>query len=109
MMQFFIQNYTKLKKIIFKNSNSDRILLKIQELEKQVRQIELQIKDMHVIKIDNITVDKIFCEKFETNYKIDSITAENLSGTMNIGTTYSNFEPKCASNSEKPKVKLTYK
>ncbi len=116
MMQFL---YSKLKKIISRNSRSDGILFKIQKLEKEIEQIKLQIKDTQVVKIEKITIDKIICEKFETNYKIDSITTENLSGTMNVGTIYPNTEPKTVFNKEekpleqseleKPKVKLSYK
>jgi len=116
MMKFLC---SKLKKIISRNSKSDGILLKIQELEKQIEQIELKIKDKQVVKIEKITIDKIICEKFETNYKIDSITTENLSGTMNVGTIYPGSEPNCAFNKEekpleqsepeKPKIKLIYK
>ncbi|MDD3893400.1 MAG: hypothetical protein PHU36_00045 [Syntrophomonadaceae bacterium] len=88
-------------------------------MEKQIEQIKLQINDTQVIRIEKIIVEKIFCEKFETNYKIDSITNENLSGTMNIGTIYPNYEPKTAFNKEekplgqseheKPTVNLVYK
>lgn len=116
MMKFLC---SKLKKIISLNSGSDGILLKVQELEKQIEQIKLQIKDTQVIKIEKITIDKIICEKFETNYKIDSIATENLSGTMNVGTIYPGSEPNSAFNKEekpseqpepgKPKVKLIYK
>ncbi|OPX87384.1 MAG: hypothetical protein A4E53_02485 [Pelotomaculum sp. PtaB.Bin104] len=116
MMKFLC---SKLKKIISLNSpRSDGILLKIQELEIQIEQIKSQIKETQVIKIENITIDKIICEKFETNYKIESIATENLSGTMNVGTIYP-AEPNYAFNKEekpseqsepgKPKVKLIYK
>jgi|GEM_PF-1540911 len=111
--------YSKLKKFISLNYGYDGILFKIQELEKQIQQVKLQIKDMPTVKIEKLTIEKIFCEKFETNYKIGSITTENLSGTMNIGTVYSGYETKYSfnkekktseqPNSEKPKVKFIYK
>jgi len=120
--------FSKLKKFISQHSRSNEILFKIQELEKQIEQIQFQIQDMlqiqdtQVVKIERIAIDKIVCEKFENNYRIDSITTENLSGTMNVGTVYPGSEPKSPkiafnkeekplgqSEPEKPKVKLIYK
>ncbi|NLI12889.1 hypothetical protein [Pelotomaculum propionicicum] len=109
---------SKLKKIIYRSPRSDEYLYKIQELEKQIKEIKLQITDAQVLKIEKVIVEKIVCEKIETNYKIDSITTENLSGTMNVGTIYPNYETKYAFNKDekpldqsepgKPKVNLIY-
>jgi hypothetical protein len=116
MIQFLS---SKLKKIIYRSPRSDEILYKIQELEKQIQQIKLQITDAQLLRIEKVIVEKIVCEKIETNYKIDSITTENLSGTMNVGTIYPSSEPKLIFNKEKkpleqsepgkPKVNLNYK
>ncbi len=116
MIQFLS---SKLKKIIYRSPRSDEFLYKIQELEKQIQQIKLQITDAQVLRIEKVIVERIICEKIETNYKIDSITTENLSGTMNVGTIYPSSEITCALNkgeepleqSEpgKPKVNLNYK
>lgn len=114
---------SKLKKFIFRKSSSDKLSDKIQELEKQIEQIKLQINDRQVIKIEKVIVEKIFCEKVETNYKIDSIMIENLTGTMNVGTIYPSSHPMHESNEkgneeekpleqsepEEPKVNIFYK
>jgi hypothetical protein len=115
MKQFF---FSKLKKFIFRNSGYDQLLIKIHEIEKEIKQIKLEISDTHVVKIEKIVVKKIVCEKIENNYKIDSITTDNLSGTMNVGTIYPSSEPECTfdkekpldqSNPEKPKLNIVYK
>lgn len=120
MMQFL---YSKLKKFIFRKSSSDGLLDKMQELEEQIEQIKLQINDIKGIKIEKVIIEKIFCERVETNYKIDSIVTENLSGTMNVGTIYPSSHPKHESNEEEnekekpleqsepeePKVNIFYK
>lgn len=114
---------SKLKKFIFRKSSSDELSDKIQELEKQIERIKLQINDRQVIKIEKVIVEKIFCEKVETNYRIDSITTENLSGTMNVGTIYPSSHPMHGSNEKEneekepleqseprePKVNMFYK
>jgi len=116
MIQFLS---SKLKKFIYRNCGSNELSYKIQELEKQIEQIKLQMNDTQVIRIEKIIVEKIVCEKFENNYKIGSITNENLSGTMNIGTIYPNNEQNSALNKEekslgqsdheRPNVNLMYK
>lgn len=119
-MQFL---FSKLKKYIFRKSSSDELLDKIQELEGQIEQIKLQVNDIKGIKIEKVIIEKIFCERVETNYKIDSIMTENLSGTMNVGTIYPSSHPKHESNEkeneeeelleqsepEEPKVNISYK
>lgn len=99
MKQFFL---SKLRKFIFRNSGCDNLLDKIQELEKEIKQIKLEISDTHVLKIEKIVIEKIVCEKIENNYKIDSIKTDNLWGTMNVGTIYPSSEPECTFNKEKP-------
>ncbi len=115
MLQFL-----NLRKFIYRSSRTNEILYKIKELEKQIEQIKLQVSDdTQMIRIDKVIVEKIVCEKIETNYKIDSIATENLSGTMNIGTIYPSSETRCALNKDeepseqsepgKPKVNFNYK
>lgn len=116
MKQFL---YSKLKKFIFRISGSDKLLDRMQYLEKQIEQIKLQISDAQIVKIEKVIVEKIICEKVETNYRIDSIATENLSGTMNIGTIYPGHEPTYMFNKEEkpleqpepdnPKVNINYK
>lgn len=114
MKQFLLSIF---KKIFFRNSGPD-VILKIEELEKQVKEIKLRINDTQWLKIDKIIVEKIICEKVETSYKIDSITNENLSGTMNIGTIYPVSaqetlqkkveEPSIPPETETPKLNIIY-
>lgn len=115
MKQFF---FSKLKNFIFRNSGYYKLSDKIQEIEKEIKQIKLEISDTYVVKIEKIVVEKIVCEKIENNYKIDSIATENLSGTMNIGTIYPTSDPESTfdkekpsdhSYSEKPKLNIVYK
>ncbi|BAF58815.1 hypothetical protein PTH_0634 [Pelotomaculum thermopropionicum SI] len=111
--------FLKLRKFIHQSYSPEDLLNKIRELEKQIEQIKLQIDNAPVIKIEKIIIDKIICEKFETSYNIDSVATENLSGTMNIGTTYSASEQKFELNQEekpirqpepeKKKINLIYK
>ncbi|HOV80793.1 MAG TPA: hypothetical protein PK728_11940 [Bacillota bacterium] len=85
MKQFFC---LKLKKLFFRKSGLDRLSDKLQDLERQIGEIKLQISDPQMVRIEKIVVEKIICEKIETSYRIDSVATENLSGTMNIGTVY---------------------
>lgn len=114
MKQFFL---SKLRKFIFRNPGCDKLLDKIQEIEKEIKQIKLEISDTHVVKIEKIIIEKMVCEKVENNYKIDSITTDNLWGTMNVGTIYPSSEPECTYNkeksldnsvTEKPKINIVY-
>jgi len=89
---------SKLKKMIFRDPKASGYLDKIQELENQIEQIKLQINDRKIVKINKVVVEKIVCEKIETNYKIDSVAVENLTGTMNIGTVYPSSKLKWSLN-----------
>ncbi len=109
-------HFLNLRKLFYRSSRTNELLYKIKELEKRIEQIKLQIDDTQVIRIEKVIVEKIVCEKIETNYKIDSITTDNLSGTMNVGTIYPSSETKCAfdkdevlEQSGKPQVNLNYK
>lgn len=111
-------HFLNLRKLFYRSSRTNEISYKIKELEKQIEQIKLQIDDTQVIRIEKVIVEKIVCEKIETNYKIDSITTDNLSGTMNVGTIYPSSETKCAFDKDepleqsepgKPQVNLNYK
>jgi len=76
------------KKIIFSKSNLDEHNQRIEAVEKQIAQIKLQLKHLKSIEVEKIVIEKIICDKIETNYHVDSISTENLSGTMNVGTIF---------------------
>ena len=110
--------FLRFKKFITQNFGHKGLLYRIQELENEIEQIKLQIKDAQLIKIENIIVEKITFEKLEHNYKIDSVNTDNLSGTMNIGTIYPSLGQKYTKNKDdvfaqsdpaKPKVNMFYK
>lgn len=109
----------KIKKLISGNSNYDIFLNEIQRIEKELQQIKSQLNNKQTVCIEKIIIDKIICDKVETNYTIDSITTENLSGTMNVGNVYPAIEPMLSCNkikkhinqpqNLKPEIKIVYK
>lgn len=109
---------SRFKERFSRRDGSNALQYRIKELERQIEQLRSEINPAQVINIEKIIIEKIVCERFETNYTIDSLVTENLSGTMNIGTIYPGpalkGEPAGPKNSPRrpepaePKVTLTY-
>lgn len=109
---------SKIKELFSHKSRSDEIVYKIQQLEEKIEEFKNKLAEKEVITIERVIIEKLYCEKVETNYKIDSIVNENLSGTMNVGNVYPcsnigsqlvNCEKKSSSDkSEKPKINIHY-
>lgn len=107
-----------LQKIFPQEPGNDMLINKLADIEKKVDLIKIRVDDMYAVKIDSIVVDKIICDRVETNYKIDSVTNENLSGTMNIGTVFNGPHSEYLrrmeevlsgqSISRKPKISINY-
>ncbi|KJS17795.1 MAG: hypothetical protein VR69_03420 [Peptococcaceae bacterium BRH_c4b] len=110
--------FYKIKELFSRRSRLDEIVNNIQQLENKVEELKNKLVEKEVITIERIIIEKLHCEKVETNYKIDSIVNENLSGTMNVGNIYpcsnigsqlANCEKKSGSQkTEKPKISIHY-